>query len=346
VEREPFAVSVAIPAYNEAARIGKAIASIRAQQEPPAEIIVVDDGSQDATSEIARALGARVLRQANAGVGAARNYAIREATSPWIAFCDADDLWYPGKLADARRASEARPGVDFLFSDYCVENGGRIDVPSTFAVSPEFENHVCERIGDRICFFEGGVLARALAQCNFVAPSTVLARRSLLLERSIFFASGLPQDSNYYVSEDLEWYLRVLRATDAVATERVLMQYHRHAGSLSANAGRVRHGEVKLGEMIAQAPERYVDGLAEVFAGHRRRHLRDSARYYGRALRFREMQATLREAQRVEFRLRDEALWLLAGIAALPGARWFAGTVKWTWHHFLKPTLRRNRPAR
>jgi glycosyltransferase involved in cell wall biosynthesis len=346
VEHESFAVSVAIPAFNEAARIGKAIAGVRAQTEPPAEIIVVDDGSGDATAEVARALGVRVIEQANAGVSAARNLAIREATSPWIAFCDADDLWYPDKLAAVRRAHVARPEVDFLFSDYCVEDGGRVVVPSTFAVSPEFCEHVSQRIDGGFSFFEGRVLAYALAQRNFVAPSTVVARRGLLLDHALFFATDLPQDRHYYVSEDIEWYLRVLKATDAIAIERVLMQYHRHIGSLSANAGRIRHGEVKLGEMIAQEPERYVDGLAEVFAGQRRRHLRDSARYYGAALRFHEMRATLREAQNVEFRLADEVLWLIAAIASLPGARWFAQTARSAWRNVLKPALRWSRGAR
>jgi hypothetical protein len=115
--------------------------------------------------------------------------------------------------------------------------------------------------------------------------------------------------------------------------------YERHIGSLSENSGRVRRGDVKLGEMIAQMPEHYVDGVASVFASHRRRHLCESARRYGRSLLFQEMRAMLREAQRVEFRLGDELLWLAAGLAALPAGRWCASRLLSAWREFLKPAL-------
>lgn len=343
MEPETFAATVAIPAYNEAGRIAKAIAGIRTQTEPPAEIIVVDDGSRDATAEIARSLGVRVLEQPNAGVSAARNRAIREAKSPWIAFCDADDVWYPEKLAEARRAHEARPEVGFIFTDFCVEDGGRIVVPSTFSFSREFAEYVSERVGDRLAFFERRALASALARRNFILPSTVLIRRSFLLERSIFFTPDLPANEEYYVAEDFEWYLRVLKATDALAIERVLVRYERHAGSLSENSGRVRRGDVKLGEMIANAPQEYVDGVAADFATHRRVHLSESAGRYGVALRFREMRARLREAQRVEFRFRDEVLLLLARAASFPGCRWLALQIFFAWRNVVKPALRWNR---
>jgi glycosyltransferase involved in cell wall biosynthesis len=340
VDREPFLVSVAIPAYNEAVRIATAIASIRAQTEPPAEIIVVDDGSRDGTADVARSLGVRVIEQPNGGVGTARNRAIREASSPWIAFCDADDLWHPEKLQAARLAHEMRPEVDFLFTDYSVENDDVVELPSTFAVSPEFADNVCERIADGICFFDGRVLAGALAQRNFVLPSTVIARRALLAEHAIFFACSLPHDEEFFVAEDLEWYLRLLKQTDALALERSLVRYQRHAGSLSANSGRIRNGDVKLGEMIAKTPERYVDGVAEVFASQRRRHLSESARRSGLAFRFGQMRARMREAQQIEFRVSDELLWLFAYAADLPGGHWLATVAFGAWRTVLRPVVR------
>ena len=305
----------------------------------------MDDGSRDGTAAVARSLGVRVIEQRNSGVGAARNLAIREAAFPWIAFCDADDLWYPEKLATLRRMHETRPEVDFLFTDYRLEEDGRVVVPSTFASSPEFAEHICERVEDGVCFFEGRVLAQALARSNFIAPSTVVVRRALILEHSIFFASMLPQTEVFFVAEDLEWYLRVLRATDALASERLLVEKQKRAGSLSENSGRVKYGDVKLGEIIAQAPDLYVDGLAAAFAGQRRRHLFDSAVFHGRALRFGEMRVRLREAQRVEFRLREEVLVFLAGLATFPGGRSLARVVRSVWRHLLKPVLLHGRRA-
>jgi cellulose synthase/poly-beta-1,6-N-acetylglucosamine synthase-like glycosyltransferase len=96
----PVTVSVVIPAYNAAATIAAAIESVLAQTRPPEEVIVVDDGSKDKTSAVVERFGpvVRLLRQANAGCGQARNSGAREARGMWLAFLDADDLWLPTKL--------------------------------------------------------------------------------------------------------------------------------------------------------------------------------------------------------------------------------------------------------
>ncbi len=91
-------VSVVIPAYNAAAFLAETLASVFAQTVPPAEIIVVDDGSTDDTAGIARNLGATVISRANGGISAARNTGVRAARSEYLALLDADDLWMPEKL--------------------------------------------------------------------------------------------------------------------------------------------------------------------------------------------------------------------------------------------------------
>lgn len=94
-------VSAVIPAYDAAEFVGRAIESVLGQTEPPIEVIVVDDGSSDNTSEVVAAYGAsvRLVRQANAGPAAARNRGIRLATGDWIGLLDADDRWAADKLA-------------------------------------------------------------------------------------------------------------------------------------------------------------------------------------------------------------------------------------------------------
>ncbi len=91
--------SVVIPAYNAAATLGEAIASLQGQTLPPAQIIVVDDGSTDGTAAIARGCGhdIRVIVQANAGPGAASTRGFAEVATPLVAFIDSDDLWLPHK---------------------------------------------------------------------------------------------------------------------------------------------------------------------------------------------------------------------------------------------------------
>src|SRR5262245_39908172 len=93
-------VSVVIPSYNSAAYLPAAIDSVLAQTARDLEVIVVDDGSTDDTPDVVARYGppVRGIRQANAGVAAARNRGIAEARGRYIAFLDADDTWEPVKL--------------------------------------------------------------------------------------------------------------------------------------------------------------------------------------------------------------------------------------------------------
>ena len=106
-------VTVIIPAYDAADTISRALQSIANQTFLPREVIVVDDGSNDNTAGQAEAFKPKikgcaltVLRQSNAGPGAARNHAISVAASKWIAFLDADDEWLPRKLEKTFAAIE------------------------------------------------------------------------------------------------------------------------------------------------------------------------------------------------------------------------------------------------
>lgn len=95
------AYSVVIPAFNAAAFIDEAVASTLNQTVAPAEVIVVDDGSADDTAQVAARHGpkVRVIRTENRGSGAATSRGVAEATTPIIATLDADDRWWPTKMA-------------------------------------------------------------------------------------------------------------------------------------------------------------------------------------------------------------------------------------------------------
>ena len=88
--REGVRVSVIVPAYNEAASIGRCLEALVAQTRAPEEIIVVDDGSTDTTAQIAASHGVRVIRQANQGAAAARNRGVEASTGSLLLFTDAD----------------------------------------------------------------------------------------------------------------------------------------------------------------------------------------------------------------------------------------------------------------
>jgi glycosyltransferase involved in cell wall biosynthesis len=107
------AVSVVIPAWNRAHVIAEAVDSALGQSLPPAEVIVVDDGSTDGTADVLARYGDRivVVRQANAGVSAARNAGVALARGDWVAFLDSDDVWTPERLALLARDLAAVPDV-------------------------------------------------------------------------------------------------------------------------------------------------------------------------------------------------------------------------------------------
>lgn len=97
----PPLVSVVLPAYNAAGHIGDALESVFRQACPQLEVIVVDDGSTDATATVLRHFGSRirVLSQENKGPSAARNKGIQAATGGLVGLLDADDLWADQHLA-------------------------------------------------------------------------------------------------------------------------------------------------------------------------------------------------------------------------------------------------------
>ena len=112
--------SVVIPAFNAEKTLARAIESVRAQSWPAHEIIVVDDGSTDASAEVAAAFGAevRLLRQANSGVSAARNAGAMAATGDWLAFLDADDWYAPDRLRLHAEWIAGDATLDCLTGDY------------------------------------------------------------------------------------------------------------------------------------------------------------------------------------------------------------------------------------
>jgi glycosyltransferase involved in cell wall biosynthesis len=113
-------LSVIIAAFDAEATLPRAIESVLAQGDSSVEVVVVDDGSRDDTGQIARSYGppVRCLRQDNAGVAAARNRGVAEASGHWVAFLDADDWYYPGRVRGQRELIQLHPDVDFCIGNY------------------------------------------------------------------------------------------------------------------------------------------------------------------------------------------------------------------------------------
>lgn len=110
---DPARISVVMPCHNAAATVGEAVASVLGQTYPQVELVVVDDGSTDGSTEILQRLAAEhpdrlsLVHQVRAGPFAARNAGLVHAHGNFVAFLDADDLWHPDALARLHHALQA-----------------------------------------------------------------------------------------------------------------------------------------------------------------------------------------------------------------------------------------------
>jgi glycosyltransferase involved in cell wall biosynthesis len=107
-------VSVVIPAFNAEQFVGEAIESVLAQSYRPVEVIVVDDGSTDATAQTASRYPITCIQKANEGQAAARNAGVAAAQGSLISFLDADDLWMPQKLATEAAHLQSHPELGYV----------------------------------------------------------------------------------------------------------------------------------------------------------------------------------------------------------------------------------------
>lgn len=184
--------SVIIPAFNSEASIKIAIKSALQQTRSPAEIIVIDDGSVDGTSECIAAFGKKVklIRQKNAGQGAARNVGLEEATGEYVAFLDSDDYWKPGFIEWTETFLLAHPEAVAVSCAFHVKR-----VKGDYFGPPHHEvlrrDHPQGIMIDR--FFE------FWAKHDHVRTGTVLIRRD-----AIEAVGG--QNPDLRISQDLEYW--------------------------------------------------------------------------------------------------------------------------------------------
>jgi glycosyltransferase involved in cell wall biosynthesis len=208
--QEPL-VSVVVPAYNAARTLRAAVESILLQTVGDLEVIVVDDGSEDDTAEVARAIDdprVRVISQANAGASAARNAGICRARGQYVAFLDADDLWLPHKLACQLAVFGSRRDVHAV---HC----GAIHVDEELRV-----------LSVRRCRPWRDALLDVLLFENLAAfPSTLLAKREKLERRGF--------DPSLVMHEDWDMAIHAARHWNLQPVESPLTLYRVHRANRS-----------------------------------------------------------------------------------------------------------------
>ncbi len=176
----PF-FSVIIAAYNRENLIAATLESVLAQQYTDYEIIVVDDGSADATAEIVRRhTNVRLICQENQGAGAARNRGTNECSGEYLAFLDSDDLWFPWTLAIYARVIQENARPAFIAGKPVIFSGAT--PPTTERAEPEFINFAD--------YF------RSSDEWRWWGASSFVIRRNVFLETGGFVSGELSRRIN------------------------------------------------------------------------------------------------------------------------------------------------------
>lgn len=208
-------LSVIVPAYNAAEHIVRCLESVLSQSVKDCEIIVVDDGSSDGTSEIVAEFSSSSIRLIrfveNQGVAAARNAGIREAKGKYIAFLDSDDEWLPSKVQKQVVMIEKNPLVTLVTcrADLIDENG--INLGDVYKGAAPAEGEDAWRI----------LLSRASA-----VTSSVITTRDALNRVGLF-------DESLPVAEDQDVWIKLALQGPVAHVPEVLVRKHEIPMSLS-----------------------------------------------------------------------------------------------------------------
>ena len=241
-----MAFSVVIPTYNRAGFLPATLEAILGQTVAPAEIIVVDDGSTDASPEVLARYAPRVrhLRIENSGELVARNTGVRAASSDRVAFCDSDDLWRPDFLAGMAALWRAEPRVRVAYADFVVVRDDAWAATSKFATAPAGFWDGLRDVAPGSGVFDQPIVDRLLRYQPFF-PSCMAVDRAFFLG-----VGGWDEGVNRMVGMDFATTLRVAEHTPLGVIRQPLVGIRKHAGGYSADVQAMNLGDSRVLEHV------------------------------------------------------------------------------------------------
>jgi len=238
---EPL-VSVVMPAYNHARYVGEAIASVAAQTYPHVELIVIDDGSRDATAEVVElALAAfgrpsHFVRRDNRGAAATLNEGATLANGRYLAFLNSDDCYTPDRietLVDAIARTASAWGFSLVSHAYgdAAPPAGAVDIQQK----------------------QRNFLGSAPPSFTFVEFNVAVSSGNLFVAREFFDSVGGFRDHRY--NHDWDFCLRACARAEPVVVERPLYRYRLHGSNTIAEskARATQDADRVVGDFLAKA---------------------------------------------------------------------------------------------
>lgn len=212
--REAGLLSVVVPAYNAERYLGVALASVVGQTYRPMELLIVDDGSTDATATVVERFEQTTdvpiiyQRQVNQGPAAARNLAIELSSGEWVAFQDADDIWHARKLERQFEVFAQRTYAGVVWGESIL--------------------------------FRGDARPAAESTGNPLGPWPMFLLQSMLLRRSVLDRVG-GFNSDLRVGEDVDWIFRAREKGIRFVVHRdLVLYYRRHDNNTTGDANVTR----------------------------------------------------------------------------------------------------------
>ncbi len=241
-------VSVVIPTYNRASFIGATIDAVLAQTSPPDEVIVVDDGSTDATRTVLDSYGEKVrhILITNSGDLVARNIGLQASRGELIAFCDSDDIWLPDFLKVMVKPWAVEPDLLACFSDFYILQDGVLSKRSKFESAPPSYWNDLRLENEEFGFFYTPIVDQLLQYQPFF-PSCLMIKKDRFCQLGAW-----DEGVSRMIGCDFATALRIGAHPPVGIVRTPLVAIRKHRDNISGNSERMALGDAKVLEFALE----------------------------------------------------------------------------------------------
>lgn len=244
-------VSIIVPTHNCVEYLGQAVRSVMHQTYSDLEVIVIDDGSNDATEDLMKELSGEddriryVKCKHSKGAAAARNLGLHQASGEFISFLDCDDIYDPKKLECLIDVLKNHPNIGVVFCNLALFKDSTNNICGYYPNAEDFIRNAAlylESVDDTLYFCNKYFYNYMSVHETAISTLSIIFRKSLLDDFSIYFPE------NYVIGEDIDFWFRLVRKTDVAYINKILAFYRVRQGSITSNKELALSGFIQVHE--------------------------------------------------------------------------------------------------